>query len=65
MSGSFRQGDPVDIARTDGTVLARGLATYSSSEMESIRGRKAAEIVGLLGYHLGDEAIHKDDLVLL
>ena len=65
VSGSFRQGDPVDIARTDGTVLARGLATYSSSEMESIRGRKAAEIVGLLGYHLGDEAIHKDDLVLL
>ncbi len=63
--GSFRQGDPVDIARGDGTVVARGLAAYSASEMETIRGRKATEIEGLLGYHLGDEAVHKDDLVVL
>jgi glutamate 5-kinase len=33
--------------------------------MEAIRGKKAAEISALLGYHLGDEAVHKDDLVVL
>jgi glutamate 5-kinase len=63
--GSFRQGDPVDLAGADGTVFARGLAAYSSAELEAIRGRRAAEIMGVLGYHLGDEAVHKDDLVIL
>ena len=63
--GTFRQGDPVDVARTDGAVFARGLAVYSASEMQAIRGKRAAEIAATLGFHLGDEAIHKDDLVLL
>jgi glutamate 5-kinase len=63
--GAFRQGDPVDLAAPDGSVFARGLAAYSAAEMEAIRGRRAAEIMGVLGYHLGDEAVHKDDLVIL
>jgi glutamate 5-kinase len=65
VKGTFKQGDPVDIESVEGTVIARGLATYSASEMEAIRGKKAAEISALLGYHLGDEAVHKDDLVVL
>lgn len=63
--GTFRQGDPVDIESTDGRVFARGLSAYSSTEIETIRGRRAAEIMTLLGYHLGDEVVHKDDLVIL
>jgi hypothetical protein len=30
-----------------------------------IRGRRTGEIYGILGYHLGDEVIHRDDLVIL
>jgi glutamate 5-kinase len=65
VKGPFRQGDPVDLARGDGTVFARGLAGYSSAELEAIRGKRTAEIESTLGYRLGDEAVHKDDLVLL
>lgn len=63
--GNFRQGDPVDLADREGRVFARGLAVYSSSELETIRGKKTTEIAALLGYHLGDEAVHRDDLVIL
>jgi glutamate 5-kinase len=63
--GNFQQGDAVDLSGPEGLVFARGLVTYSSSELDSIRGRRASEILGILGYHLGDEVIHKDDLVIL
>ncbi len=63
--GSFHQGDAVDLSGPEGPVFARGLVTYSSSELDSIRGRRASEILGILGYHLGDEVVHKDDLVIL
>ena len=63
--GGFRQGDPVDLADARGEIFARGLSVYSATELETIRGKKAREIITALGYHLGDEAVHKDDLVVL
>jgi glutamate 5-kinase len=63
--GHFRRGDPVDIVGSDGKPFARGLAAYGAAEMETLRGRKTREIADVLGYTLGDEAVHRDDLVLL
>jgi len=65
VNGGFSQGDPVDLADSNLKVFARGLSTYSSSELEAIRGKRSAEIFGILQYHLGDEVVHKDDLVIL
>jgi glutamate 5-kinase len=65
VTGDFSQGDPVDLADPHLRVFARGLSTYSSSELESIRGKRSSEIFGILRYHLGDEVVHKDDLVIL
>src|SRR5262249_24611687 len=65
VQGSFRQGDAVDLLSPDGEVFARGLAAYGSTELQAIQGRRGSEIEAVLGYHLGDEAVHKDDLVLL
>lgn len=65
VEGDFEQGDPVDLAGPEGAVFARGLAAYGSRDLEKLRGRTSAEILELLGYHLGDEAVHKDDLALL
>lgn len=63
--GVFGQGEAVAIARLDGSVIARGLTAYDSDELAQIRGKKSAEIEATLGYHLGDEVVHADDLVLL
>lgn len=63
--GDFSQGDPVDVSSLSGVVVARGLVTYSSEELGQLKGKRTGEIAATLGYHLGDEAIHRDDLVLL
>ncbi len=63
--GTFGQGDPVDLVTPDGVAFARGLAAYSAGELQPLCGRQTSEIMDLLGYHLGDEAVHRDDLVLL
>jgi glutamate 5-kinase len=65
VQGAFGQGDPVDLADANLKVFARGLSTYSSSELESIRGKQSSEILAILRFHLGDEVVHKDDLVIL
>jgi glutamate 5-kinase len=45
--------------------LAHGLTNYSSAELERIRGCRSAEIIAILGYTYGDEAVHRDNLVLV
>ncbi len=62
--GRFERGDALIVRDAAGKEIARGLATYSSVEADAIRGRKSAEIEGLLGYRGRDELIHRDDLVL-
>ncbi|HZS89510.1 MAG TPA: glutamate 5-kinase [Chloroflexota bacterium] len=63
--GTFQRGDPIDVLRLDGTVLAHGLANYSSDDLSRLQGRRSSEIAGTLGYHYGDEAIHRNNLVLV
>jgi glutamate 5-kinase len=63
--GHFAQGDCVDICDLEGAAVARGLAGYASDELERLVGVKTAEIEQVLGYRFLDEAVHRDDLVLL
>ena len=42
---------------------ARGLASFSSIEIEKIKGFHSSEIKNILGYSSREEIIHKDDLV--
>jgi glutamate 5-kinase len=65
VSGSFKQGDAVDIMTPEKTVFARGLVNYSSDECRRIAGCKTAELLKLLGRREFDEIIHRDNLVLL
>lgn len=62
--GPFARGAPVRILDEHHAEIARGLAAYSSDELQQIRGRRAVEIEGILGYAYCDEAVHRDDLVL-
>jgi glutamate 5-kinase len=64
VDGSFERGDAVGVRSADGRDLARGLAAYSSAEAQAIAGRKSGEIDAILGFHNGDEVVHRDDLVV-
>ncbi len=63
--GRFDRGDAVVVREAQGTEIARGLAAYSSTDAERIRGRRSSELEALLGYRGRDEMIHRDDLVLM
>jgi len=62
--GVFLQGDVVSICH-DSKEIAKGLTNYSSDEISTIAGKKSADIEKLLGYHPYDEAVHRDNLIIL
>ncbi len=65
VEGHFRAGEVVACMDEDGREFARGLANYSSKEVEAIKGLKTREIEKVLGSKPYDEVIHRDNLVLL
>lgn len=65
IAGTFEQGACLNILGEGGREVGRGISRYGSGEAGKIIGRKASEIIALLGYSRGDELIHRDDLVLL
>lgn len=65
VSGEFTKGDIVEIKGLHGKLLAKGAVNYSAKELELIKGKKTTDILELLGYHIYDEAVHRDNLVVL
>ena len=65
IDGEFDKGDNVVIADEEKNTLARGLASFSSKEIQKIKGRHSQEIEKILGYPSKTEVIHKDDMVKL
>lgn len=60
--GSFEAGDAVEVV-CDGEAVGRGIASYSSAELERIKGLRSAEVRKLMP-HAIEEAVHRDRFVL-
>lgn len=65
VDGHFGQGDIISLVGPGGTEFGRGLAGYSSAELERLAGKHSNEIEPTLGYKYWNEAVHRDDLVIL
>jgi glutamate 5-kinase len=65
INGSFNKGENVLIVDQNERHLARGLASFNSSEINKIKGKQSKEIEKILGYLSKSEIIHKDDMVVL
>mgnify|MGYP001275426980 FL=1 len=65
INGSFEKGENVLILDQNNNQLARGLSSFSSEEIDKIKGKQSKEIEKILGYLSKTEIIHKDDMVLL
>ncbi len=63
--GDFDIGDAVCCVDERGKVFAKGLTSYSSSEIRKIMGIKSDLIESVLGYTYGAEVIHRDDLAIV
>ena len=62
--GAFTPGDAVVLTDRAGDEIGRGLTRYSTADAATLAGAKSHEIRARLGYHGGDELVHRDDLVL-
>jgi len=65
VNGKFQSGDSVSLLDAEGKEFARGIVYYSSDELKKIKGLHTDEIEKKLGYKYYDEAIHRDNLVIL
>lgn len=65
VSGEFERGDTVRVVGSEGQQIAVGLCNYPSADVRQICGKHSAEIEAVLGYTLGDEVIHRNNMILL
>jgi len=65
VEGDFELGDTVSVVTAAGAEIARGLVAYPAADLRKISGLQSAGFEARLGYRSIDEAIHRDDLVIL
>ena len=65
IKGDFQRGDIVYIRQEEGQLIACGIASYGSGDVLRIRGFRSDRIQNILGYHYGQEVVHRNNLVLL
>jgi len=65
LKGDFAIGDTIEVAASDGKVIARGLSNYSAGELASVRGKRTAQIAKEIDGDFSEEVIHRDFMVLL
>ena len=64
VEGRFDEGEAVELADASGRVFARGLAQYNDDDIRRISGHHSDEIESILGIHVSDVIVHRNDLVL-
>lgn len=65
VQGDFVRGDVVGCVAPDGTEIARGLVNYDSAQLRLIAGRHGTEFASILGFSGPEEAVHRDNMVML
>ncbi len=65
VEGDFSKGDAVNCLDKKGNKIAKGLTNYSSKELKKIKGKKTSAIEKVLGYKYSDEALHRDNMVVV
>ncbi|CAN1212987.1 glutamate 5-kinase [Tumidithrix helvetica PCC 7403] len=64
VEGKFDAQDAIGLCDSEGKEIARGIANYSSNEIERILGYQSEDIPRLLGFEGEDTVVHRDNLVL-
>ena len=65
VEGTFEKGENILVVDENQKNLARGLSSFTSSEINKIKGKQSKEIENILGYLSKSEIVHKDDMVKL
>lgn len=63
-SGTYAAGDVVSVTTESGDLIGRGVARYSSEDMQRVRGLRLEVIARFLGEAGAQPAVHRDDLLV-
>ena len=65
LAGDFNRGDSIYVVDPQGNKIACGIANYAARDIAKIQGLRSGRIEETLGYHYGQEVVHRNNLVLL
>jgi glutamate 5-kinase len=65
LEGNFKKGDNIVIVDENNTDIARALSSFTSEEINKIKGLQSSQIENILGYASKSEIIHRDDIVII
>ena len=65
VSGDFKKGDNILIVDSNNVDIARALSSFTSEEINKIKGLQSDQIENILGYASKSEIVHKNDIVIL
>jgi len=63
--GEFQRGDAIYVVDSAAKRIACGIANYDARDIAKIKGLRSGHIEETLGYHYGQEIVHRNNLVLL
>ncbi|MBO20250.1 MAG: glutamate 5-kinase [Chloroflexi bacterium] len=65
VQGEFNRGESIYVVDAKGKKIACGIANYGARDIAKIIGLRSDRIEETLGYHYGQEVVHRNNLVLL
>jgi glutamate 5-kinase len=65
VEGDFNRGESIYVVDSEGNKIACGIANYAARDIAKIQGLRSDRIEETLGYHYGQEVVHRNNLVLL
>jgi glutamate 5-kinase len=65
VTGNFKRGATISVHDVENSAIAHGVSSYDSDDLRQLCGQKSNRIIEILGYTYGDEAIHRNNLVML
>jgi glutamate 5-kinase len=65
VTGKFEKGAIVGVVSPEGDIVAHGLSNFSHLELERIKGLPSSQFAQVLGKKCCEEAIHRNNLVLV
>ncbi len=65
IAGEFKRGDLVACLDPAGNLIAQGLANYGAQDSRSLLGKSGDDIAATVGFSVGPELVHRDNLVVL
>ncbi len=65
VGGDFNRGESIFVVDSEGNKIACGIANYAARDIAKIQGLRSDRIEETLGYHYGQEVVHRNNLVIL